>query len=151
MKSQSARIRSVGILLLIGVAVCLLIFTIRPRPHSILVVEDAWIRTPVTSNSMTAGYCTFRNHSDQDITLVSARSNSIGKIEFHESRYENEMHRMIQLANLEIRARSTLHLKPGGKHLMLFNLEDSEALSNEIEFTTSTGETYQYTFVVEEP
>lgn len=34
---------------------------------------------------------------------------------------------------------------------MLFNLQDSEALSNEIEFTTSTGETYRYTFAVEEP
>lgn len=150
MNNQSARIRTVGVLLLIAVAVCVLVFAIGRKPSQILVIEDAWIRAPVTSSSMTAGYCAFTNHSEQDIIVVSARSPSIEKIEFHESRYENEMHRMIQLPSLVIPAKGSLRLEPGGKHLMLFNLMDEEASVNSIEFTLSTGETVQYTFVVED-
>ena len=151
MKNQSARLRTVGVLLLIAVAVCLLVFAIGRKPSQILVIEDAWIRAPITSSSMTAGYCAFTNHSEQDITVVSAQSPSIGKIEFHESLYENEMHRMIQLPNLVIPAKSSLRLEPGGKHLMLFNLVEEEASVNAIEFTLSTGESFEYTFVVEDP
>ena len=100
---------------------------------------------------MTAGYCVFTNRGEQDITVVSARSPSIGKIEFHESRYEDEMHRMVQLPSLVIPAKGTLRLEPGGKHLMLFNLMDKEASVNSIEFTLSTGELIEYAFVVEDP
>lgn len=150
-KSQSARIRTLGVLLFIAVAVCLLVFAIGRKQSQILVIEDAWIRAPVTSSSMTAGYCTFTNHSEQHITVVSARSPSIGSIEFHESRYENEMHRMILLPSLMIPAKGSLRLEPGGKHLMLFNLMDEEASVNNIEFTLSTGESFEYAFVVEDP
>lgn len=151
MKSQSARIRVLAVLLLIAVALCVLVLAIGRKPSQILVIEDAWIRAPVTSSSMTAAYCVFTNRSDQDITLVSARSPSIGSIEFHESRYETEMHRMIQLPSLVIPAKSSLRLVPGGKHLMLFNLEDSETPINEIEFTLSTGEAFTSKFVFEDP
>lgn len=151
MKNQSARIRTIGVLLLIAVAVCLLVFAIGRKPSQNLVIEDAWIRAPVASSSMTAGYCAFTNHSEQDITVVSAQSPSFGKIEFHESRYEDEMHRMIHLTSLVIPAKGTLRLEPRGKHLMLFNLMDEEASVTNIEFTLSTGELFEFPFVVEDP
>ncbi|MXW54849.1 MAG: copper chaperone PCu(A)C [Gammaproteobacteria bacterium] len=151
MKNQAARTRTFGIWLLVAVAICLLVFSIARKPSQIFVIKDGWIRAPVASSSMTAGYCVFTNRGEQDITVVSARSPSIGKIEFHESRYEDEMHRMVQLPSLVIPAKGTLRLEPGGKHLMLFNLMDKEASVNSIEFTLSTGELIEYAFVVEDP
>lgn len=99
---------------------------------------------------MTAAYCGFSNRGEQDITIVSARSLSVGSIEFHESRYENEMHRMIQLKEFVIPAKGKLSLEPGGMHLMLFNLSNDIDSSTQIEFTTSTGESFEYTFHIKD-
>lgn len=99
---------------------------------------------------MSAGYCVFTNHGEQDITIVEARSSSVGSIEFHESSYENEMHRMIQLTGLVIPAKGNLRLEPGGMHLMLFNLTSENDSAKVIEFTLSTGETFEYSFIVKD-
>ena len=61
------------------------------------------------------------------------------------------MHRMIHLTSLVIPAKGTLRLEPRGKHLMLFNLMDEEASVTNIEFTLSTGELFEFPFVVEDP
>ncbi|MCY3883831.1 MAG: copper chaperone PCu(A)C [Gammaproteobacteria bacterium] len=150
MNLRSTGILAIGAVLLIAAVVVLLVLTMARNPDQILNVENAWIRAPTTSNSMTAAYCGFSNRGEQDITIVSARSLSVGSIEFHESRYENEMHRMIQLKEFVIPAKGKLSLEPGGMHLMLFNLSNDIDSSTQIEFTTSTGESFEYTFHIKD-
>lgn len=151
MNVRSSGKRVVGVLLLTAVLVVLLIFAMTQRPVQTLDIEDAWIRAPVTSKSITAAYCKFTNHSNHKVEIRSAESNAIGSIEFHESRYVDEKHRMVLLSRLVIPAGGTLSLEPGGKHLMLFNLMDEEASVIEIEFMLSTGETLLHSFSVMNP
>ena len=148
MNLRSTGILAVGAFLLVAVVVVLLVLTMGRKPDQILEVTDAWIRAPTTSNSITAAYCVFTNHGEQDIIIVSASSLSVGSIEFHESRYENEMHRMIQLTQLRVPAKGRLDLEPGGVHLMLFNLINEDDSAKDIEFTLSTGESFEYSFLV---
>ncbi len=134
--------------ILVAIVACVLIVQLQPRtPFSI---EEAWIRPPLPSSNNSAAYCTFVNRTSRDLILASARSNTIGRIEFHESVYENELHRMVHFEVLTVPARNTLALSPGGLHLMLFRLRDATDGIHHIEFTTSTGESFGAEFVIED-
>jgi copper(I)-binding protein len=66
-------------------------------------------------------YMSIENNSEDDITIVKAESDSYSSIEFHETRYEDGMARMIRHDNLLVPANNHITLKRGGKHFMLFN------------------------------
>ena len=100
---------------------------------------------------MTAAYCTAINRTSRDLVLVSAQSNTIGRVEFHESKYENELHRMVHLEELTVPAGKTLALSPGGLHLMLFRVTDATDEIHHIEFTTSEGASFRGEFTIDDP
>ena len=86
-----------------------------------LVIEDAWIvEAPPVSKVMVA-YLTIKNTGSKDLEIIRAESETYSSIEFHETRHENGMARMIRHESLVIPADTALQLKPGGQHLMLFN------------------------------
>ena len=127
-------------------------YVILVKPHDVpkVLIGDAWIRPHLTSSTMTAGYCAISNHTKDEVVIVAARATGIGAIEFHESVYENEMHRMIQLEELTVPPNGTLRLEPGGMHLMLFSVSDREAEIHRIEFELSNGETLSHDFAVDD-
>jgi len=118
------------------------------QTHTKVSVDGAWVRTPLPSKTTSAAYVKFKNHTNNAITLISADSDTIGAIEFHKSETEDGRHRMIKLDTLEIPAKDTLKLEPGGLHLMLFRIEEVEGDTHEIDFHAEGDLTFQATFEI---
>ena len=86
-----------------------------------LSVTDAWIAEAPPVSKVMVAYMTIENNAAEDITIVKAESDLYSSIEFHETRHEDGMARMIRHENLLVPASGHITLKRGGKHLMLFN------------------------------
>jgi copper(I)-binding protein len=88
-----------------------------------ILVTDAKVREPVPGRYMSAGFLTLKNTSDEARSLVSVKAPWAGIIEIHTHTYEDGIMKMRQLETLEIPADSSVVLKSGGLHLMLFRLQ----------------------------
>jgi periplasmic copper chaperone A len=84
-------------------------------------IEDAWIAEAPPVSKVMVAYMTMINTGSQTVDIVSAESDVYSSIEFHETRYEDGMARMIRHESLDIPAGERLVLKRGGPHFMLFN------------------------------
>ena len=107
-------------------------------------VENAWLRTPPAGLDKTAGYFQLINHSGSDQTLVGATSQQIRTIEMHTTTADGDMMRMRRLKTVSIPAGETTRFEPGGKHLMIFGLRTSEAVSITFQFEDGTMETVPF-------
>lgn len=147
-ESKTRAILRIGLLVALIVVIGVFVALQTQHTEKTAEISDAWVRSLLTSGSMTAAYCTISNRTDEDIVIVSAHAQHIGAIEFHESVYEDEMHRMVKLDELPVPAGTSLHLKPRGKHLMLFDVEPSDTSMYQIEFVLSDGATIVADFMV---
>jgi copper(I)-binding protein len=84
-------------------------------------VENAWIAEAPPVSKVMVAYMTIKNNSDEAIAITKAESKLYSSIEFHESIHKDGMSRMIRYDALNIPAHSSIQLKRGGKHFMLFN------------------------------
>ena len=87
-----------------------------------LSVSGAYVREPVPGRAMSAAFLEITNQSEQPRELTSVTAEWAGSIEIHTHLHENGMMKMRQLPSLELPAKQSVTLKPGGLHLMLFNL-----------------------------
>ena len=83
-----------------------------------LVIEGAWIRLP-PPGANTAGYMTLVNDGDAPVRLTGVASDSVERVELHESAVEGGVARMRHVDSIEIPAHGRLTLAPRGLHLML--------------------------------
>lgn len=86
-----------------------------------LIIEDAWIAEAPPVSKVMVAYMTVKNTGETAIEIIRAESDTYSSIEFHETVHEDGMARMIRHSSLDISANSSLELKRGGPHLMLFN------------------------------
>lgn len=84
-------------------------------------IDNAWIRLPAPGQRIAAGYCDIRNDGAAPVTVVGFSGPL--RVAIHETRIENGVARMRPLAALDVPAKSTTELIPGGKHLMLFGVD----------------------------
>lgn len=84
------------------------------------IVSNATIRLPLPGKTVSAGYLSIENPDDKTQVLVKATSAQFGLIELHNHQQVDGMLRMVKVEQLEVPPHSTLHLQPGGYHLMLF-------------------------------
>lgn len=68
-----------------------------------------------------AGFGRFSNSSDEDVVVVSAKSDAFEKVEIHQTTVENDVARMRKIKELVVPANGTVELKHGATHLMLKN------------------------------
>jgi copper(I)-binding protein len=95
-----------------------------------LVATDVVIKAPMPGMQMSAGYLTLSNSSDAAITITKVSSPQFGAIEMHETRIEDNVSRMVALAEVKIAAGSAVSFEPGGKHLMLMRpIEDLDVVT----------------------
>lgn len=104
-----------------------------------LVFEDAVLRSPLPGVDKTVGYVTVRNVGVGDVVLTSAESESLRSIELHTMVRDGEMMRMRRLTEVAVPAGESIAFERGGKHLMIFGIDDL-ADSNEIVFLTANDE-----------
>ena len=89
-------------------------------------VRDAWIRASVPGQSGTGAF--MKLNAPSGTRLVGASTPAAGVAEVHEMKMEGDTMRMRPAGAVELPARQTVELKPGGYHLMLMDLKN--ALSN---------------------
>lgn len=86
-----------------------------------ILVEGPWIREAPPGATAMAGYMNISNISPVELTFLSATSPEYSSIEIHRSIEKDGVWRMIRKKNIVLDANTTLELKPGDYHLMLFN------------------------------
>jgi len=97
--------------------VLLLIFS--PIALAELEFRDPWIKNLPASVPVRAGYMTIHNPQSEAVSIVSLRSNAFTSIEIHQTIEQDGMMRMEQVTSLKIESNSSVHLAPGGLHLMM--------------------------------
>jgi periplasmic copper chaperone A len=83
--------------------------------------EDARIFAPMKGSNITAGYVNVKNEGKKDAILILKRVAKFKAFETHETLEESGKMIMRKVGSFKIPAGATLELKPGGRHLMLFD------------------------------
>lgn len=84
-------------------------------------VSAAWVtETPPTAR-MSAAYLTLRNGARAD-TLLEVRTPVAGAAEMHETTVQDGLARMRQLKSLPLAPKQEVRFAPGGRHIMLIDL-----------------------------
>nr|WP_256330269.1 copper chaperone PCu(A)C [Variovorax sp. YR216] len=96
-------------------------------------VRDAWIRASVPGQSGTGAF--MKLSAPSGARLVGASTPAAGVAEVHEMKMEGDTMRMRGLPVLELPARQTVELKPGGYHLMLMDLKQPLANGTSVPLT----------------
>ena len=85
--------------------------------------DDAFVRE--TPMKVSAAYVTLQNKTGQDDTLTSVTTDWAGKVELHDVKIDkNGVLQMTPMKALEIKKDATESLRPGGRHLMIFDLTE---------------------------
>ena len=86
-------------------------------------IADAWARETVAGQASTAAYMTIRNAGSGDDRLVGVMAPPPAKAVLHASESSGGISRMREMGSgLEIPAKTSVELKPGGSHVMLTGL-----------------------------
>ena len=84
-----------------------------------LVASNIEIIQPPPGASVGAGYMTLTNNSDAVILITRVTSPQYGAVTLHQTSVEDDVARMRAVGELTIPPGESIHLKPGGLHLML--------------------------------
>lgn len=86
-----------------------------------ILVSEPFARASVPNGAV---YMTLTNSGGSDDALLSAETDVAEAVELHESMMdENDVMRMSPIENVKVPAGSSATLEPGGKHVMLINLQ----------------------------
>jgi len=89
-----------------------------PSPET----RTAFVRMPAVPGRPAAGYFDLRIRGDRG-ALVSVDSPHAARIELHETMSSGNMSGMRPLQRIPVRDGEMLSFRPGGRHLMLFDLD----------------------------
>jgi len=96
------------------------IYLFSATPTMAVDIENATVRLPLPGKTLSAGYFSIRNTDTQDKVLVAVSSPQFGLVELHQHVMKNGMMQMLSVDAITVAAGQTVHLQPGGLHLMLF-------------------------------
>lgn len=116
-------------------------------------ILDVWSKPTIQGQKVGVAYLTLENHDDVVRTLTGVSSDVAGRIEIHTHLHEEGVMKMRKLEQLEVPAKGSSHFKPGGLHLMLFDLKQplQEGESFELQFTFADGSHPQATASIRKP
>ena len=102
-------------------------------------VSGAYIRTMPPGRTTPAAFLTITNHGTTNCKVISASSPLSNRIEFHEHLPSDGMMRMRQVdGGIVLPAGETVIFKPGGLHIMLFNVEQALVGGDSAQFQLDT-------------
>jgi len=88
-------------------------------------ISDPTIKITPPNMDKSAIFMTIKNASNADVSLIGATSNLTEAVELHDHVKDGEMMKMMKVEKIEISANSSVELKPGGLHIMLFELQNA--------------------------
>lgn len=111
--------------------------------QSTVTVSGVWVRETVPGRNVTAAYATVENPGAADLQIVGASAEVAGRVEMHTMTREGDMMRMSPVKAITVPAKGKVELKPGGLHIMLFDLKRplKEGETVELTLTTDKGAT----------
>ena len=114
-----------------------------------LVASDVTITQPMPGMTMSAGYLTLTNNTEETITITRVSSPQYASVELHESVVDDGVARMRPLEKIEIPAGRNTILAPGGKHLML--MRPTKVAADSVSLQFYDGATLLLTVASSEP
>jgi hypothetical protein len=87
-----------------------------------LEINDLWVRGSVPGQTNGAGYMQINNPTGVSDRLVSAQSDASNRLELHTVITENGVAKMRQVPGIDVPAKGSAKLAPGGFHLMFLQL-----------------------------
>ncbi len=100
-----------------------------------VMLHGGHIRFLPKTSKVTGAFMNLMNHTDKDLKLVSVKGEDAERYELHTHTMEGGMMKMRQVSSMELKAQSTLELKPGGLHIMLINLKNPLVLDQKMKMT----------------
>jgi periplasmic copper chaperone A len=85
-------------------------------------VVDPHVRMVPPGAMATAAFMVLKNSGDKDVKLVKAENSASKITELHTHLNEGGMMKMRQVPAIEIRAKGSTTLEPGGLHIMMIDL-----------------------------
>ena len=113
-------------------------------------ISNAYIPEGPPVSRVLAGFMEIRNSSNKTVYIDSIKSPDFGAIEMHLSKEVDGVARMFPQPQLVIEANSSLILKPGSYHLMLFRPQRALKHGDQcvLTFTLGNGTQFNYTLPV---
>ena len=126
------RIRNYGVVSALSALVLFVAFSVQAWAADGLVITNAWSPEAPPGRTM-AGFMHIENATTESIRLVDGHSPQFGRIEIHDMIHTDGVMRMRHLDALTVPALSTVTLKPGSFHVMLFEPQERLAMGDTIE------------------
>lgn len=101
-------------------------------------VDQAWVRLSPNKDTPSAGY--FVAHGgDSGAQIRGVITDYALKVEMHESKDKNGMMSMQPVDSVDVPAKGTVAFAPGGKHLMLWGVNDTAINRGKMQLTFLMG------------
>ncbi len=98
-----------------------------------LAIRNVWARAASQADALSAVYMVIENTGEQPDRLLHAHCDAAGTVELHETKMEGGVMKMQPVDGIDIPAKGTVELKPGGLHVMLIGLTRDLNPGDEIE------------------
>ena len=108
---------------------------ISEKPHSMMLIEQAYIRAVIPGTSISSSYMEIENKSEEAITLLGATSLVSPRIEIHQHTMLDGMMRMRKVEGIVIKPKKRIKLQPSGLHLMVFDVNNTLNSQEQINIT----------------
>ena len=95
--------------------------------ESEIAIEGAWVRAMPPTQRTTAAYFAVTNSGREAVEIIGVTAELAERAEIHVSRELDGYTRMERLDTVSLAPEQTVHLTPGGMHLMLMGLEQMPA------------------------
>ena len=118
-----------------------------PAVYAEVTVADPWVRATVAQQKATGAFMKIR--STEEARLVDISTPLAGRTEIHEMAMHGDSMKMRAIPALPLPAGATIELKPGGYHVMFFDLVaqakegDTVRLSLVVEYGDGKRETVE--------
>ncbi|MBW8191075.1 copper chaperone PCu(A)C [Neiella marina] len=128
------------------VASALLSLAMVPAIGCELTVEDAYVRAPIPGVPNTAAFLRINNSCSEPVSLIAGQASAAKSVELHTHIHEDGMMKMRQVDAIIVAANDSVELKPGGYHLMMFEIDSAlkDAKSTPILLTFSNGQQVEF-------
>jgi copper(I)-binding protein len=123
-----------------------------PAAYAEVTITEPWVRATVPQQKVTGAFMNIR--STQEARLVDVGSPLAGRTEIHEMAMQGDTMKMRAISALPLPAGASVELKPGGYHVMLFDLVaqakegDTVRLSLVVEYGDGKRETVEVNALV---
>lgn len=109
-----------------------LLFSLSALANTIT-IEDGYVRMLPPSAPNTAAFMKLINPSDKEETLIKASSSYAKVVELHTHMMSEGMMKMREVEKIELKPNSTTHLKKGGLHIMLIDLQKKLKVGDKVD------------------